>query len=82
VHCTSATYRPYVGEHHDRFDPQGSAWGTGGADIPGTGTGAGPGPDLMAAASLDDTQVISSDGEGVGKISDIMLDVRSGRSSG
>jgi hypothetical protein len=33
----------------------------------------------MAAATLDGTKVMSSDGEDVGKISDIMLDVRSGR---
>ncbi|OLL27612.1 photosystem reaction center subunit H [Burkholderia sp. SRS-W-2-2016] len=61
------------------LDPQGTASATGGADIVGSGTGDGPGPDVMAAATLDGTQVISSDGEDVGKISDIMLDVRSGR---
>ena len=33
----------------------------------------------MAAATLDGNKVVSSDGEHVGKISDIMLDVRSGR---
>lgn len=33
----------------------------------------------MAASSLDGTKVITADGEHVGKISDIMLDVRSGR---
>jgi sporulation protein YlmC with PRC-barrel domain len=33
----------------------------------------------MAASTLDGTKVMSSDGEHVGKISDIMLDVRSGR---
>jgi hypothetical protein len=41
-----------------------------GANIVGGGMGDGPGPDIMAAAS---------DGEHVGKISDIMLDVRNGR---
>jgi len=61
------------------LDPQGTASGAGGADIVGSGVGEGPGPEVMAAATLDDTQVISSDGEDVGKISDIMLDVRSGR---
>ncbi|CAH2935408.1 MAG: antigen [uncultured Paraburkholderia sp.] len=61
------------------LNPQGTSSGTGGADIVGTGTGEGPGPEVMAAATLDDTQVISADGEDVGKISDIMLDVRSGR---
>jgi sporulation protein YlmC with PRC-barrel domain len=62
------------GGHHGH-----TASGTSGADIVGSGTGEGPGPEVMAAATLDDTQVISSDGEDVGKISDIMLDVRSGR---
>jgi sporulation protein YlmC with PRC-barrel domain len=33
----------------------------------------------MAASTLDGTKVMSSDGEHVGKISDIMLDVRRGR---
>ena len=35
--------------------------------------------DPVAAATLDGDNVITSDGEHVGKISDIMLDVRSGR---
>ena len=52
---------------------------TGGADIVGGGVGDGPGPEVMAAATLDGTKVYSSDAEHVGKISDIMLDVRSGR---
>ncbi|MEI6000575.1 PRC-barrel domain-containing protein [Paraburkholderia bengalensis] len=51
----------------------------GGAGIVGGGVGEGPGPEVMAAATLDGNKVISSDGEHVGKISDIMLDVRSGR---
>ncbi|CAB3795355.1 hypothetical protein LMG28614_04158 [Paraburkholderia ultramafica] len=50
-----------------------------GAGIVGGGTGEGPGPDIMAAATLDGDKVMSSDGEHVGKISDIMLDVRNGR---
>jgi sporulation protein YlmC with PRC-barrel domain len=33
----------------------------------------------MAASTLEDTKVITSDGEDVGKISEIMLDVRGGR---
>ncbi|WP_109481070.1 PRC-barrel domain-containing protein [Paraburkholderia sp. C35] len=53
--------------------------GTGGAGIVGGGVGEGPGPEVMAAAPLDGTKVYSSDAEHVGKISDIMLDVRSGR---
>jgi sporulation protein YlmC with PRC-barrel domain len=59
------------------LDPQ-RASGTG-ANITGDGVGDGPGPDVMAAATLDGNKVISADGEDVGKISDIMLDVRNGR---
>lgn len=43
------------------------------------GSGIGPGPEVMAAGTLDGNKVISSDGEDLGKISDIMLDVRGGR---
>ncbi|MFM0736205.1 PRC-barrel domain-containing protein [Paraburkholderia xenovorans] len=52
-----------------------------GARIVGEGGASadGPGPDVMAAATLDGNKVISSDGEDIGKIKDIMLDVRSGR---
>ncbi|MFM0350013.1 PRC-barrel domain-containing protein [Paraburkholderia sp. RL17-347-BIC-D] len=60
------------------LDPQGSPSGAG-ARIVGTGVGDGPGPDVMAADTLDGTKVVTSDGEDVGKISDIMLDVRAGR---
>src|SRR5258705_3811562 len=59
------------------INPQGGT--RGGADIVGGGIGEGPGPDIMAAATLDGNKVMSADGEHVGKISDIMLDVRSGR---
>jgi sporulation protein YlmC with PRC-barrel domain len=59
------------------LDTQGTT--TGGANIVGNGAGDGPGPDVMAVATLDGTKVMSSDGEHVGKISDIMLDVTSGR---
>jgi sporulation protein YlmC with PRC-barrel domain len=54
---------------------------TGGADIVGASRGrhAGPGPEVMAADTLDGNTVISADGHDVGKIKDIMLDVRSGR---
>jgi sporulation protein YlmC with PRC-barrel domain len=38
----------------------------------------GPGPEVMAAATLDGDRVMSSDGHDVGKIKDIMLDIRSG----
>ena len=61
-----------------RLDPQGST-GEAGARIVGSGVGDGPGPDVMAADTLDGNKVITADGEHVGKISDIMLDVRSGR---
>jgi sporulation protein YlmC with PRC-barrel domain len=50
-----------------------------GAGIVGIGVGDGPGPDVMAAATLDGNKVVTIDGEYVGKISDIMLDVRTGR---
>ncbi|NKJ49362.1 photosystem reaction center subunit H [Burkholderia sp. SG-MS1] len=53
--------------------------GAAGARITGSGVGDGPGPDVMAAATLDGNKVRSSDGEDLGKISDIMLDVRGGR---
>ncbi|CAB3807190.1 PRC-barrel domain-containing protein [Pararobbsia alpina] len=59
------------------IDPQGGTQG--GANIVGGGIGEGPGPDIMAAATLDGNKVMSADGEHVGKISDIMLDVRNGR---
>ncbi|SFU26012.1 PRC-barrel domain-containing protein [Paraburkholderia aspalathi] len=39
----------------------------------------GPGPDVMAAATLDGITVLSADGDDVGKIREIMLDVRTGR---
>jgi sporulation protein YlmC with PRC-barrel domain len=54
---------------------------TQGAGIVGKGsaTAEGPGPDVMAAATLDGNKVISSDGEDIGKIKEIMLDVGSGR---
>ncbi|MGF6966632.1 sporulation protein YlmC with PRC-barrel domain [Paraburkholderia sp. WC7.3g] len=54
---------------------------TGGAvaNIVGGGAGAGPEPEVMAASTLDGNKAVSSDGAEIGKISDIMLDVRSGR---
>jgi sporulation protein YlmC with PRC-barrel domain len=45
----------------------------------GSATADGPGPDVMAAATLDGNRVVSSDGEEIGKIKDIMLDVGSAR---
>ena len=51
-----------------------------GANIVGSGRDManGPGPEVMAAATLDGDRVMSSDGHDVGKIKDIMLDIRSG----
>ncbi|MGO4305770.1 PRC-barrel domain-containing protein [Cupriavidus sp. RAF12] len=50
-----------------------------GATIVGSGLGEGPGPEVMAASSLDGTKVYASDNEHVGQISEIMIDVQSGR---
>lgn len=40
---------------------------------------AGPGPEVMAAATLDSDAILSTEGEEVGKVKEIMLDVQSGR---
>ena len=45
----------------------------------GAATAEGPGPYVMAASTLDGNKVMSADGEDVGKIKDIMLDVYTGR---
>ncbi|OXH87416.1 photosystem reaction center subunit H, partial [Burkholderia multivorans] len=45
----------------------------------GAATADGPGPDVMAADTLEGNKVYTTDGDDVGKIKDIMLDVRSGR---
>lgn len=50
-----------------------------GAAIVGSGTGAGPGPDVMAADTLKRNKLFTSDRVEIGRISEIMLDVRSGR---
>ncbi|RQS62509.1 PRC-barrel domain containing protein [Burkholderia sp. Bp8963] len=42
-------------------------------------TARGPGPDVMAASTLEGDKVLSIDGDDVGKIKEIMLDVISGR---
>ncbi|WP_176039481.1 PRC-barrel domain-containing protein [Burkholderia stabilis] len=39
----------------------------------------GPGPDVMAARTLEGDRVLTIDGDDIGKVADIMLDVRSGR---
>lgn len=42
----------------------------------GAATAAGPAPDVMTASSLDGNSVISADGDDIGKIKEIMLDVK------
>lgn len=44
----------------------------------GRSTG-GPGPDVMAAGTLEDDHVLTIDGDDIGKVTHIMLDVRAGR---
>ncbi|MGF6768735.1 sporulation protein YlmC with PRC-barrel domain [Paraburkholderia sp. GAS199] len=44
-----------------------------------SGPGDGPGVNVMASSTVEGTKVVSADGEDIGKISDIMLDVQSGR---
>ncbi|WP_321805626.1 PRC-barrel domain-containing protein [Burkholderia sp. BCC1993] len=39
----------------------------------------GPGPDVMAAGTLEDDRVLTMDGDDIGKVTNIMLDIRSGR---
>lgn len=52
-----------------------------GARIVGKGseTAEGPGPDIMAASTLDGDKILSTDGEDIGKVKEIMLDVQAGR---
>ncbi|KAB0661958.1 PRC-barrel domain-containing protein [Burkholderia diffusa] len=50
-----------------------------GAAIVGSGAGDGPGPNVMEADTLKGNKLFTSDRLEIGKISDIMLDVRSGR---
>lgn len=45
----------------------------------GAATAVGPGPDVMGASRLDGNSILSSDGDDVGTIKEIMLDVRTGR---
>ncbi|AOJ76893.1 PRC-barrel domain-containing protein [Burkholderia ubonensis] len=45
----------------------------------GAATAAGPGPDVMAAGTLEGDKVVTTDGDDVGRIKEIMLDVDSGR---
>lgn len=57
------------------------ASGESGARIVGRGdeNSRGPGPYVMAADTLDGDKIVSADGDEVGKVKDIMLDVQSGR---
>ena len=50
-----------------------------GARVVGGQKGDGPGPDIMAADTLKGDSVQNLAGEDLGKIKDIMIDVRSGR---
>ncbi|WP_175855732.1 PRC-barrel domain-containing protein [Burkholderia anthina] len=45
----------------------------------GSRSAGGPGPDVMAAGTLEDDRVLTMDGDDIGKVTNIMLDVRSGR---
>ncbi|QTD94170.1 PRC-barrel domain-containing protein [Burkholderia anthina] len=45
----------------------------------GSRSAGGPGPDVMAAGTLEDHHVLTMDGDDIGKLANIMLDVRSGR---
>ncbi len=49
--------------------------------VPGPSTRKGPGPELMSAKTLVGNDVHNADGEDIGDIKDIMLDMRSGRVS-
>ena len=60
----------------------GSAASTEGARITGTNhlhDHSGPGPEIMAASSFEGETVVDAQGENIGEIEEIMLDVRSGR---
>ena len=66
----------------DSQTPTGSSARSGdGARIVGRDRSAssGPGPDVMAASTLAGDRVLSSDGNEVGKVKEIMLDVKGGR---
>lgn len=46
---------------------------------PGTTPRSGPGPEIMAASSFEGETVVNGQGETLGEVEEIMLDVRSGR---
>lgn len=58
---------------------QGSLPTEGRTNIIGGTHGDGPGPEVMAADTLEGDDVINANGENLGEIKDIMIDVRSGR---
>src|ERR1700709_1969673 len=78
VHGMHARVSSQQEETMSTLDPNGSPSNTG-ATIVGSGGGEGPVPDVMGSDTLEGNKVVTSDGEDVGKISDIMLDVRNGR---
>lgn len=47
--------------------------------VGGQGNTSGPGPYVMAASTLEGDKVVNSQGENLGEITDIMLDVPNGR---
>jgi sporulation protein YlmC with PRC-barrel domain len=47
--------------------------------IGGEDNTSGPGPEVMAADTLEGDAVVNTEGEDLGKIRDIMLDIRTGR---
>jgi sporulation protein YlmC with PRC-barrel domain len=72
---------PNVKENSMRrtLNPSGAS-ATEGARIVGKGarTADGPGPEVMAASTLDGDKILCIEGEEVGKVKEIMLDVQSG----
>jgi len=56
-----------------RADGQAGIVGTPSGDSPG------PGPQIMAASTLEDDSVVNRQGEDLGKIKEIMIDVPSGK---
>lgn len=50
-------------------------------DIPGPSMRSGPGPEIMSARSLAGDAVVNLEGESVGDIKDLMIDMRTGKVS-
>ena len=51
----------------------------GAAIVGGASLGDGPGPDVMAASTLEGNTVVNTQGEKLGELKEVMLDVRRGR---